>query len=240
VTSVRPGAAVPAREPDAETAAAVAEIIDLVRRIRVAGALNLYDEADARTWGDEPGEATRRTLALRGHLVSHWDAPTVLVGEAPGKDGARRTGIPFTSCRQLWGSGPTEATATVVRRALVDLGKEHQVLLWTASMLFAPGNRDPRRVEVDACAQVLELVCRGRTVLAVGRFAQVATGAPYIRHPSHGGASRFADGLRIALLSPPGTDVREQLGRLDTSWRVRPGAASGGDVCRFAADRTLG
>jgi uracil-DNA glycosylase len=189
----------PAPECDARTAAAVDRVVDLVRRIRVAGALNLYDETDSVAWGDEPGQASERTLALRGYLAAHWGAPTILVGEAPGQDGARWTGVPFTSCRQLFGSGPTEATATVVHRVLADLGSEDEVLLWNASMLFAPGNRDPRRVEVEACAPVLDLICRGRTVVAVGRFAQAATGAPYIRHPSHGGAARFADGLRVAL-----------------------------------------
>ncbi len=189
----------PAPEPDPQTAAAVDRVVDLVRRIRVPGVLNLYDEADSVAWGDEPGRASERTLALRGYLVAHWAAPTVLVGEAPGQDGARWTGVPFTSCRQLFGSGPTEATATVVHRVLAELRKEDEVLLWNASMLFAPGNRDPRRAEVEACGPVLDLICRGRTVVAVGRFAQAATGAPYIRHPSHGGAARFADGLRVAL-----------------------------------------
>ena len=85
------------------------------------------------------------------------------------------------------GSGPTEPTATIMHRVLSELGCQREVLLWNASMLFAPGNRDPLRAEVAACAEVLELVCRGRAVFAVGRFAQVATGAPYIRHPSHGG-----------------------------------------------------
>ena len=179
----------------------------------------------AVAWGDEPGQASERTLALRGHLVAHWAAPTVLVGEAPGQDGARWTGVPFTSCRQLCGSGPTEATATVVRRVLAELGKEDEVLLWNASMLFAPGNRDPRRAEVDACGPVLDLVCRGRTVFAVGRFAQAATGAPYIRHPSHGGAARFADGLRVALRSPGPTS-----GALAGRRPARTGGP-GGDVC---------
>lgn len=198
--------------------AAVGEVIDLVGRIRVRGALNIYDEADSIGWGDAPGQATGRTRALRGHLRAHWAASTVLVGEAPGKDGARWTGVPFTSCRQLWRSGPAERTATIMHRVLAELGREHEVLLWNASMLFAADNRDPRPGEVAACAQVLDLVCRGRTVFAVGRFAEEATGAPYLRHPSHGGARRFAEGLRAALGSPPGTDVC----RLQTGRTLRP------------------
>ena len=200
-----------------DVAAPVGEVLDRLGRIRVAGALNIYDEDDCVEWGDAPGLATERRLALLDHLTSRWTAPAVLVGEAPGKDGARWCGVPFTSCRQLRGSGPTEPTATVMHRVLSDLGCEREVLLWNSSMLFAPGNRDPRRAEVGACAEVLEMVCRGRAVFAIGRFAQVATGAPYIRHPSHGGVARFAEGLRVALRSPAGTDVGEALGRLDVA-----------------------
>lgn len=202
--------------------ASVDEVLDRLGRIRVAGALNIYDEDESIGWGDEPGLATARRLALRDHLESHWAAPAVLVGEALGKDGARWSGVPFTSCRQLRGSGPAEPTATIVHRVLSELGCEHEVLLWNASMLFAPGNRDPVRAEVAACSHVLDLVCGGRAVFAVGRFAEGATGAPYIRHPSHGGVPRFAEGLRVALRSPPGTDLREALGRLDEAHLAPP------------------
>ena len=37
---------------------------------------------------------------------------------------------------------------------------------------------------------------RGRRVVAVGRIAATVLDAPYVRHPSHGGAVAFADGLR--------------------------------------------
>ena len=37
------------------------------------------------------------------------------------------------------------------------------------------------------------------TLAAVGRHAERATGAPYLRHPSRGGATRFAEGLRLLL-----------------------------------------
>ena len=205
-----------------DSGARVDEVLDRLGGIRVAGALNIYDEDDCVGWGDRPGLATQRRLALRDYLVSHWTAPAVLVGEAPGRDGARWSGVPFTSCRQLRGWGPTEPTATIVHRVLSDLGCAGDVLFWNASMLFAPGNRDPRRAEVAACADVLGMVCRGRAVFAVGRFAQVATDAPYIRHPSHGGVPRFAEGIRVALRSPPGTDIRAELGRLDTPRRASP------------------
>lgn len=177
----------------------VEPLIGLITAVRVDGALNLYDEEDSVSWGDAAGEATRRRRALRTYLTDHWSAPTVLVGEAPGQHGARRSGVPFTSLRQLTGSGPVEATATVVQRVLAELGLDRQVLLWNVSLLFPPGNRAPRRVEVEASAEILKRICRGRSVLAIGRHAERATGAPYLRHPSYGGARLFASGLRVAL-----------------------------------------
>ena len=44
---------------------------------------------------------------------------------------------------------------------------------------------------------------RGRKVLAVGRVAAQALDAPYVRHPSHGGAADFRGGLlRFAAGGP--------------------------------------
>lgn len=184
---------------------AVGEVMALVCSLRVPGSLNLYDEVDSVAWGDPRGAATDRRAALTEYLVSRWAAPVILVGEAPGRNGARWTGVPFTSCHQLTGSGAKEPTATVVHRVVAGLGWASDVLFWNASMLFPPGNRDPRRAELDACTPVLDRVCCGRRVLAVGRHAQRATGAPYVRHPSHGGAGRFAEDLHGVLGGPVGT-----------------------------------
>ena len=74
--------------------------------------------------------ANRRRRRLREYLASRAEAPVLLVGEAPGYRGARVSGIPFTSERQLTGTGPAEATATIVRAVLAELGIEEQVLLW--------------------------------------------------------------------------------------------------------------
>jgi hypothetical protein len=193
---------------------AVDHVIGLVTRTHVPGALNIYDEEECQAHGDRPGEATARRVSLHRYLVDHWAAPTVLVGEAPGKNGARLSGVPFTSLRQLTGSGPAEPSATIVHRVLSDLRIEQDTLLWNVSFLCPPDNRDPRRAEVEACAEVRSLICRGRVTLAVGRHAQRATGAPCVRHPSHGGASLFAEGLRFAYRSPPGVDVRSALDQL--------------------------
>jgi len=135
---------------------------------------------------------------LGSYLEMHEDARVVLVGEAAGYRGARVSGIPFTSERQLTGSGPAEATATIVHRVLARLGVEDEVLLWNVVPTH-PGNetsnRRPTRAEVEAAAPFLhELTC-GRVSIAVGRLAAGVLGAPYVRHPAHGGAAAFEQGL---------------------------------------------
>lgn len=139
---------------------------------------------------------------LRAYLSARDSARVVLVGEAAGYRGARVSGIPFTSERQLTGSGPAEATATIVHRALARLGVEDEVLLWNVVPTH-PGsetsNRRPTRAEVDAAAPFLDEVTRGRVAIAVGRVAAARLDAPYIRHPSHGGAAAFEAGLRRAF-----------------------------------------
>jgi uracil-DNA glycosylase len=136
------------------------------------------------------------------YLELHGDAPVVLVGEAAGYRGARISGIPFTSERQLTGSGPAEGTATVVHRVLVKLEVEDEVLLWNVVPTH-PGsetsNRRPTRAEIEASVPFLEELTQGRTAIAVGRLAAEALEAPYVRHPSHGGAAAFEEGLRRAF-----------------------------------------
>lgn len=143
---------------------------------------------------------------LRERLVAYLHerrgAPILLVGEAAGYRGARVSGIAFTSERQLTGSGPAEATATIVRRALDELGLTDQVLLWNLVPTH-PGtdrsNRPPTRREIEESAPFLGELAAGRRILAVGRLAQRRLGGPYVRHPSHGGAAAFRAGLASAL-----------------------------------------
>lgn len=139
---------------------------------------------------------------LRAHLEERAAAPFVLVGEAAGYRGARVSGIAFTSERQLTGTGPAEATATIVHRVLVELGLEEAVLLWNAVPTH-PGtptsNRAPTREEVRSSRPFLEEVTHGRRVVAVGRLAASLLDTAYVRHPAHGGARAFADGLRRVL-----------------------------------------
>jgi uracil-DNA glycosylase len=139
---------------------------------------------------------------LRGYLAARAGARILLVGEAAGYRGARVSGIPFTSERQLTGTGPAEASATIVHRVLALLGVEDEVLLWNVVPTH-PGSetssRRPTRAEAEAGAPFLEELGRGRVAVGVGRLAATALDVPYVRHPSHGGAAAFEQGLRQAF-----------------------------------------
>ena len=135
---------------------------------------------------------------LAAYLESRATAPLLLVGEAAGYRGARVSGIPFTSERQLTGGGPAEATATIVRTTLAELGLENDVLCWNVVPTHpgtATSNRLPTRGEVTASRWFLEELAADRRVVAVGRLAARTLEAPYVRHPSHGGAAEFRRGL---------------------------------------------
>jgi uracil-DNA glycosylase len=146
------------------------------------------------------GSALRRER-LTAYLESRRGASILLVGEAAGYRGARVSGLAFTSERQLTGTGPAEATATIVHRVLAELGLEDDVLLWNLvpTHPHRPGepesNRAPTRAEIAAGRRFLEPLAVGRRVLAVGRLAHARLGGPYLRHPSHGGAMDFRAAL---------------------------------------------
>jgi uracil DNA glycosylase superfamily protein len=158
-----------------------------------------------RTFNQYRGSHLRQER-LREYLDGKRHAGLVLVGEAAGYRGARISGLPFTSERQLTGRGPAEATATIVQRTLTELGIADDVLLWNVvpTHPHVPGrpytNRRPTRDEVKQSARFLVDVACGRRLIAVGRLAEAVTGAPYVRHPSHGGGAAFRRDLEALLL----------------------------------------
>jgi len=163
------------------------------------------------TFNQYAGSELLRTR-LRAYLAARAGAETILVGEAAGYRGTRVSGIPFTSERQLSGSGPAEASATIVHRVLAELGLEEAVLLWNVVPTH-PGtdrsNRRPTAAEVAASRPFLDDLARGRRVVAVGRLAAGVLDGEYVRHPSHGGAAAFSEGIRAAFATiPPRRGIR--------------------------------
>lgn len=173
-----------------------ASLVSRLAEARIGATFNFYREGDG-------AELRRERLAAYLHARRH--ARLLLVGEAAGYRGARVSGLPFTSERQLTGSGPAEATATVVHRVLAELGVEEDVLLWNLVPTHPhrsekpASNRPPTRAEISAGRSFLTELAHGRRVLGVGRLAERELSVPYLRHPSHGGASAFRRGLIEAL-----------------------------------------
>jgi uracil-DNA glycosylase len=180
-----------AAAPHPRRASALESLVTELARARIGATHNQY------------ARSPLRRERLRAYLDARADAPIVLVGEAAGYRGARVSGIAFTSERQLTGRGPAEASATIVQRVLAELGIEEHVLLWNVVPTHpgtASSNRMPSRAEIAAARPFLDEVTHGRgIVIAVGRIAAAALDAPYVRHPSHGGAAAFAAGLRHML-----------------------------------------
>jgi uracil-DNA glycosylase len=172
------------------------ELIERLRCASIGATFNFYRDGEG---------AAARCHRLRTYLEARQNAPLLLVGEAAGHRGARVSGIPFTSERQLTGHGPAEATATIVRRTLAELGLELQTLCWNVvpthpHLCGRPAsNRRPSRAEIDASLGFFDELARNRRVIPVGRLAERALGVPGVRHPSHGGARAFRDGLRRLL-----------------------------------------
>ena len=175
----------------------IGDVVEELAKAEIGATFNFYRDGPC---------ANLRRRRLREYLRSRAEAPFLLVGEAPGYRGARVSGIPFTSERQLTGNGPAEATATVVHRVLAELGAEADVLLWNVVPTHPHqageprSNRPPTRAEVSVARPVLEAVVRGRRVIAVGRLAEAVLGTPGVRHPAHGGARAFREGL-VQLLA---------------------------------------
>ena len=122
----------------------VAALVDALAGARIGDTFNQY------------AAAPHLRARLLQYLEARAGATVLLVGEAAGYRGARVSGLPFTSERQLTGSGPAEATATIVQRTLAELGLTGRVLLWNVVPTHphrrgAPhSNRPPTRAEAEA------------------------------------------------------------------------------------------
>jgi hypothetical protein len=172
--------------------AAIASFVERLAEADIGATFNFYRDGIG---------AEMRRARLADYLASRERAAILLVGEAAGYRGARVSGIPFTSERQLSGCGPAEASATIVRRVLEELGLERSVLCWNLvpTHPHRPGrpesNRPPTKGEIAAARRFLDVLAANRRVVALGRLAQRELGASYVRHPAHGGGGSFRAGL---------------------------------------------
>ncbi len=190
------------------------------------GLFNPYNSEAAGL--DRPGAAGIRRRNLRSYLSSFPERPTVLlVGEAPGPWGCRFSGIPFTGEAQLVGGtlpfagqqsslSPTpyqEMSGQIVWELM---RPHHPGFLLSNSVPLHPhipgkplSIRTPKSSEVAAYLGLLQAVVeivKPRLVVAIGRQAERALGmvgmpSVYVRHPSHGGAKAFREGVQKALSS---------------------------------------
>jgi hypothetical protein len=171
----------------------VRRFVDELARARIGKTFNQYADSELR----------RSRLA--DYLSSRRSAKYLLVGEAAGYRGARVSGVPFTSERQLSGSGPAESTATIVQRTLADMGLADDVLLWNVvpTHPHEPGaplsNRRPTATEVRDAMRFLVELAAGRHTIPVGRLAHSLLGGRYVRHPAHGGSAEFREGLLLSI-----------------------------------------
>jgi uracil-DNA glycosylase len=174
----------------------VIALVEELAAARIGATFNFYRDGEG---------AEMRRERLLTYLARRCDAPFLLVAEAPGYRGTRVSGVPLTSERLLTGRGPAEATATIVHRVLAELGLEEDVLLWNVVPTHPhragrpESNRPPTSREVEAARPFLDRLAAGRRAVPVGRLAHAVVGGEYVRHPSHGGAAEFRDGLRRIL-----------------------------------------
>jgi uracil-DNA glycosylase len=167
--------------------------VDELAEARIGETFNQYAQSEVRR------------ARLAAYLEERDGARFLLVGEAAGYRGTRVSGVPFTSERQLSGSGPAEATATIVQRTLTELGLIGDVLLWNVVPTHPhhrgdpASNRRPSAHEVREAMRFLVELAAGRRTIAVGRLAHSVLGGRYVRHPSHGGSAPFREGLLLSI-----------------------------------------
>ena len=154
-----------------------------------------------------------RQANLLAYLTSRRQPQLMLLGEAPGYQGARFSGIAFTSERSLPSGqrtslrpeGWSEPSATIIHGALALHGLEATTVLWNACPLHPAkaglplSNRTPSENEIAAGLPWLErlvALLEPGLIVCLGRSAQkLLPGALAIRHPANGGATLCRAGL---------------------------------------------
>lgn len=181
-------------------------------------ARNLWD------FSNDGNAIRRKNLEGYFNAMQKLKPKVLLVGEAPGYRGCGRVGMPFSSeklvlthsffeNRKVFGIENTdmpiaEASASIVWKTFDSL--DFYPLMW-ATYPFHPHkagdiqtNRAPRPEEVVLGKEFLSDIMKIyniKHVIAVGRVAEkslseMGIAHHAVRHPSHGGATAFAQGLK--------------------------------------------
>ncbi len=166
----------------------------------------------------------------------------ILCGEAPSYRGCRHSGIAFTSeCLLLSGAIPRippmshrlttkkrpykERSATIVWKALYNLGIEERTILWNALQMHPhergneQSNRTPECSEIDKfgkpALRMLVDAFPSATVVAVGKTAKRLLDSMNIAykplpHPAYRGATEFTQGLKSLVGGAHGRTAVDQ------------------------------
>jgi uracil-DNA glycosylase len=189
---------------------------------------NQYKDEDPEL--DVPDAPVIRRENLRLYLASFQEKPRVLVvGEAAGPRGCRfsgvpftgekhicaTTGFPFTGERSSRGNLRVSPTSKIFWR---EMRPRHPLFLAWDCVPFHPHKqgeplsiRTPSLAEIRDQSKLLAEIVRALQpvrVVAIGRKAEKALrvqgiNCTYVRHPSQGGARRFAEGMSMAFSSMP-------------------------------------
>jgi uracil-DNA glycosylase len=149
--------------------------------------------------------------------VGPEDAPLLILGLAPGRKGANRTGIPFVGDRSsLWLQARLQESGCVDNN-----GKLIHIRISNAVKCLPPGNK-PTTQEIKRCVAkwlVPELV-HPSVVLALGTIAHNsvlrAVGEPLSRHPFAHGATHILPTITMIDCFHP-SPLNTQTGRMTTS-----------------------
>lgn len=163
---------------------------------------------------DQTCASCRMLSTSRSRIVHGYGDPgarVVFVGEAPGRHGADRTGIPFSG----------DKSGRALQRILIVLGLQDdptpveqprlRCFLTNAVRCCPPANRTPAPAEADNCAPFLayELnAIQPRIVVPVGRVALRAVGLHYLGRdpgpirPLHAFALYAGESVIVPLIHP--------------------------------------
>jgi uracil-DNA glycosylase len=174
-----------------------------------------------------------RVRRLTAHL--ECKARYLLVGEAPGYQGCRWSGVPFTSERlmvqghiprvpplgaainNLWRitqrqTSWAEPSATIVWKALRELGIHEQTVLWNAFPWHPHCSSEPLSNRTPTDTEMMQshadvILCKlienfpSAVIISVGKLAErtipivTSRRVHRVRHPANGGATKFREQL---------------------------------------------